>query len=249
MAIYYYPNPANQGSTSLAQYSLGDWYVSQTRETKKLEKGSLKNTWTRYTSGTLPPTYSPPAAPPLVSTTLVTTKELDVGKTVTFDVGSVYGGGAVATSYDAAGTFVGLNYSISPTLPAGLTLSKVFSVITLGTSLYNNILFSISGSPTATTPLTSYTITVTDSTGLSATLAFSLETKSAVSVLTLTKAVPSKKETVAVANVENNSLDQSTLTVKSVVTGESTNSSFAFNHVNRIQKPTFPLNPSLLFFL
>jgi len=46
-----------------------------------------------------------------------------------------------------------------------------------------------------------------------------------------------KKETVAVANVENNSLDQSTLMVKSAVTGESTNSSFAFNHVNRIQKP------------
>jgi len=47
-----------------------------------------------------------------------------------------------------------------------------------------------------------------------------------------------KKETVAVANVENNSLDQSTLTGKSAVTGESTNSSSAFKAVNRIQKST-----------
>jgi hypothetical protein len=197
MAIYYYPNPGVQPSTALTQYLVGDYFVTQNGEVSNLKKGTLKNTWTRVTSSPLPPT----ATPSLVSSTLVTTKQLDVGKTVNFDVGSVYGGSAVATSYTAAGTFVGLNYTISPALPAGLTLGKVFSVITSGPNLYNNILFSISGSPTSATPLTSYTITVTDSTGLSATLSFSLETKSAISVLVLTQAVPVKKETVAVAEV------------------------------------------------
>ena len=200
MAIFYSPNPSAQPSTSLSQYSIGD-YFSVNGAPVVLGSGKLGRLWSKYTTSPLIPTSGAPSylPPPLTSTTLITTKQLDVGQAVSLNVGSAYGGAAVATSYTSAGTFVGFNYNISPTLPAGLTLSKVFSVITLNGNLYNNIAFAITGSPTTSTPLTSYTITVTDATGLSASLAFSLETRSFVSILTLTKAITSKTATVGVA--------------------------------------------------
>jgi hypothetical protein len=193
MAIFYSPYPATQPSTNYAQYSIGDYYVVNGAPVVLTKPAALK-LWSKYT-GTNP--AIPTTAPPLVSSALITTKNLNIGQTSDFDIGSVYGGGAVASTYTASGTFVGLNYTISPALPAGLTLNKVFSTVSVGTSLYNNILLSITGSASVATPLTSYKITVTDSSGLSATLSFSLSTATA-SVLTVTQAVPTKSETVGV---------------------------------------------------
>ena len=199
MAIFYSPNPLSQPSTALPQYSIGDYFTVNGAPVV-LGQGKLGRVWSKYTSTnpSIPtsgaPSYSPP---PLISNTLITTKNLNIGQTADFDVGSVYGGAAIATSYTSAGTFVGLNHTISPALPAGLSLNKVFSTITVGSSLYNNILLSITGSASVATPLTSYKITVTDAFGLSATLSFSLSTATA-SVLTVTQAVPTKSETVGV---------------------------------------------------
>jgi len=195
MAIFYSPYPSTQPSTGYAQYSIGDYYVSNGAPVVLTKPAAIK-LWSKYT-GTNP--SIPTSAPALISSVLITTKTLNVGQSVDFDIGSVYGGGAVASTYTGTGTFIGLSYTISPALPAGLTLNKVFSTITVGTSLYNNIVLSITGSPSVASPLTSYKINVTDSTGLSATLSFSLSTQSAVSILSLTKSVPTKTETVGVA--------------------------------------------------
>lgn len=65
------------------------------------------------------------------------------------------------------GSGTALTYSISPSLPAGLTLSP-----TTGT---------IAGTPTATSPATTYTVTVTDSVGQTASAAFQLTINSALS--------------------------------------------------------------------
>jgi len=67
-----------------------------------------------------------------------------------------------------------LSYSVSPTLPAGLSMASVTGAIT--------------GTPTATSAATSYTVTVTDSNGATAIASFSLTVNIAV---TATQAVAS----------------------------------------------------------
>jgi hypothetical protein len=76
----------------------------------------------------------------------------------------VTGGGGVAP----------LSYGVSPTLPAGLSMSS-----STGT---------ISGTPTATIAATNFTVTVTDANGATATASFSLTVNGAV---TATTAIPS----------------------------------------------------------
>ena len=200
MAIFYSPKPATQPPTSHAQYSIGDYFVVNGAPVV-LTKPAVIKLWSKYT-GTNPtiPTSGAPLhlPPPLISSALITTKNLNLSQTVDFDIGTVYGGAAIATSYSTSGTFVGLNYSISPALPVGLTLNKVFSTITVNGSLYNSIKLSITGAASAATPLTSYKVTVTDSSGLSGSISFSLSTATA-SILALTQAVPTKTETVGVA--------------------------------------------------
>ena len=63
-----------------------------------------------------------------------------------------------------------LSYSISPALPAGLGFSSTSGAIT--------------GTPTATVPSTTYTVTVTDSTNVTGTATFSLMVNSAVTATT-----------------------------------------------------------------
>ena len=194
MAIFYSPYPSTQPSTNQAQYSIGDYFVVNGAPVVLTKPAAIK-LWSKYT-GTNP--AIPTTVPPLISSALITTKNLNLSQTADFDIGSVYGGAAVASTYTASGTFIGLNYTISPALPAGLTLNKVFSTVTIGTSLYNNITLSITGVASVATPLTSYKITVTDASGLSGTLSFSLSTATA-SVLAVTQAVPTKSEIVGVA--------------------------------------------------
>lgn len=194
MAIFYSPYPVSQPSTNQTQYSIGDYYVVNGAPVV-LTKPAVIKLWSKYT-GTSP--AIPTTVPPLVSNALITTKNLNLSQTVDFDIGSVYGGAAVASSYTSSGTFIGLNYTISPALPTGLSLNKAFSTVTIGTSLYNSIRLYITGAATVATPLTSYRITVTDASGLSGTLSFSLSTATA-SILTVTQAVPTKSETVGVA--------------------------------------------------
>ena len=104
MAIFYSPYPATQPSTNFAQYSIGDYYVVNGAPVVLTKPAALK-LWSKYT-GTNP--VVPTSVPPLVSSALITTKNLNLSQTVDFDIGTVYGGGAIATSYSTSGTFVGL---------------------------------------------------------------------------------------------------------------------------------------------
>jgi hypothetical protein len=211
MAIFYLPylDPATGLSVTSPPaakvYAYGDIYVSSAGAPyfrNGPPTGTLV-TWTKYVSnigpGTLGLAYSS-TVPPLIASALVTTKNLNLNQTVDFDIGSVYGGSAITSSFAAGGTVTGLSATISPALPAGLTLTKVFSTVTIGANVYNSLKLSITGAATAVTPLTSYKITVKDATNLTASLSFDLST-TAVSILSLVQAVPSKIETVGVAEV------------------------------------------------
>jgi len=104
MAIFYSPKPATQPPTSHAQYSIGDYFVVNGAPVV-LTKPAVIKLWSKYT-GTNP--VVPTSVPPLVSSALITTKNLNLSQTVDFDIGTVYGGGAIASSYTSSGTFVGL---------------------------------------------------------------------------------------------------------------------------------------------
>ena len=206
-AIFYYPFPATQpktaSPTNCTQYILGDYYINQAPTAYLAKTGTIPGriTWTAVDN--VKDTYAgsdkiSKTPPPLISSSLVTSKSLNVGQTVDFDIGSVYGGAATASSYETNGTFSGLDYSISPSLPSGLSLVSTFSCVNIGGYLYNNIKLSITGAPTVASPVTSYRITIKDASGLTSSLSFSLSTATA-SVLAVTQAVPTKSETVGVA--------------------------------------------------
>jgi len=79
------------------------------------------------------------------------------------------------TPVTGSGGTAPLSYSISPALPAGLSINSSTGVIT--------------GTPTTTSPATSYTVTVTDQNGATATASFTLTVNGAV---TATQAIASE---------------------------------------------------------
>jgi hypothetical protein len=200
MAIYYYPNPSSQPSTVLSLYTASDYFVNGN---SILVIGTNPITglkvWSKYSSTS---TIVPTTAPALVTTVLNATKTLTVGQSSSYDIGSVYGGAAVATSYTASsGTFVGYTVSVTPALPSGLTLGQTFSTTTVKdvngvNNLYNSILFKLSGTPSAQSASTAYTIQVADSSGKIITLTFNLTVQQTPTALTSTVNTPNKIITV-----------------------------------------------------
>jgi len=167
MAIYYYPNPSTTPSTTLKQYSTAtnDIVVSGASAVVKLNK-TLGLVWSAYSPSAsdkgatipfIPGTASgqAPVVPSLVATVLVANQTITSGQAANFAPVSIYGGSAVATSYQTSGTFVGYNISISPSLPTGLALSSTFATLnqlnpTNATYyLYNSASVKISGTPTS----------------------------------------------------------------------------------------------------
>jgi hypothetical protein len=197
MAIYYTPNPNTQPPTALTQYVIGDWWVNLSlKYAYKLGlNGAGLRSWARSTTAPLPNINNVPA---IVATTITNTSTATIGQSISFNAIRAYGGSTTATTYTTAGTVTGYNLSVSPALPTGLSLTKTLSVIT-GTdvngnsTLFNNIVVGVTGTPTGTSsPQTSYTITVTDASGLTGAASFSLTVESTgVSVLATTLAVPS----------------------------------------------------------
>ena len=90
------------------------------------------------------------------------------------------------TPVTGAGGTTPLSYSVSPALPAGLSMAPATGVI--------------SGMPTATSPTTTYTVTVTDANGATATATFSMTVDSVV-VATRSVAAVSLTESHAVPGV------------------------------------------------
>lgn len=205
MTIFYYPNPALSPNSKLPQYVAGpvptsttpitgDFYVSQAGAVTHLEAGTGlnagKNVWNKYI---LSSPVVPATVPPIVVTTLVPTKDSVPGQAVNYTPVTAYGGAGVATSYTTTGTVIGLNVSISPALPAGLSLTSTFAVskITGADSisrLYNSVNVSIVGTPTVNVSTASYTVTVTDSTGLTNSSAFNFSSSYGDTTLSTTLA-------------------------------------------------------------
>ena len=200
MAIYYYPNPSAQPSTALSLYTASDYFVNGN---SILVRGTNPITglkvWSKYSSTS---TIVPTSVPSLVTTVLNASKTLTVGQSNPYDIGSVYGGAAVATSYTSpSATFVGYTVSISPSLPSGLTLDQTFSTTTVKdvngvNNLYNSILFKLSGTPSAQSASTAYTIQVADSSGKITTLIFNLTVQQTPVAISSTVNTPNKIITV-----------------------------------------------------
>jgi hypothetical protein len=197
MAIYYSPYPTTQPPTALTQYVVGDWWVNLTLKYayKLTISGAGFKSWVRTTTAPLPNINNIPA---IVASTVTSSSSATIGQAISFNAITASGGATLATSYTTAGTVTGYNVTVSPALPAGLSVTKTLSVIT-GTdsngnaTLLNNIIVGISGTPTGPATLaTSYTVTVTDASGLTASASFSLSVQSSgVAALTTTLAIPS----------------------------------------------------------
>ncbi len=86
-------------------------------------------------------------------------------------------GGAPTTYYDALGNKIPA-YSISPALPAGLSISNVPPPNSIGIDATG----IISGTPTAISPATPYTVTATNASGLSTTATFTLTVAAATTL-------------------------------------------------------------------
>ena len=205
MTIFYYPNPALSPNSKLPQYIAGaaptatgaiagDYYVSQAGAVTHLEPGTGlnagKNIWNKYI---LSSPVVPTTVPAIVVTTLIPNKDSVPGQAVNFTPVTAYGGSGVATSYTTTGTIIGLNVSISPALPAGLSVTSTFSVSKIVgvdsiARLYNSVNVSIVGTPTINSSTASYTVTVTDSTGLTNSSAFNFSATYGDTSLTTTLA-------------------------------------------------------------
>jgi hypothetical protein len=121
-------------------------------------------TVTDANSATASNTFSLTVNSAVTATQAIAAKVLTANQAVTAFTPVTGGGGSAP-----------LNYSVSPTLPAGLTLSAANG--------------SISGTPTTTIGATTFTVTVTDAASATATNTFSLTINGAA--ITATTAVPS----------------------------------------------------------
>ena len=205
MTIFYYPYPTLSPNSKLPQYVsgpaptatgsiVGDYYVSQAGAVTHLEPGTGlnagKKVWNKYI---LASPVVPSTVPALVVTTVIPTTNAVPGQAVNFTPVTAYGGSGVATQYTTTGTLVGLNVSVSPSLPAGLSVTSTFAVSKITgvdsiARLYNSVNVSVVGTPTISSNTASYTVTVTDSTGLTNSSAFNFSAKFGDTTLTTTLA-------------------------------------------------------------
>ena len=203
MAIFYYPNPSTQPSTSLSQYALGDYFVSQTGAVVSLTKSGALKVWSKYNAtGSSATPNVPTTTPDVKVSSLATTLVLTQGQPVNTPIASVYGGSTVATSYTVTGaTIKGYTVTVSPALPAGLSVDPPTSfgikdITDPATSIvtrYNSATVTLSGTPTASVTNQSYTVTVTDASGLTGTASFVLTVNlSGAAALIATQSIASK---------------------------------------------------------
>lgn len=204
----------SNSATATATFQLtvnGPVTATQTVPSKSLTAGTAATSFTPVTGGggTTPLAYSisptlptgltlssttgavtgtPSAASPTTTYTVTVTDANSATATNTFSLtvnGGVTATQAIATktliTNNAAAPFtpvtggggtVPLTYSISPALPAGLSLASATG--------------AISGTPSSASPLTTYTVTVTDANGATGTATFQLAVYDAASVTGIT---------------------------------------------------------------
>ena len=126
------------------------------------------------------------------------------------------------TPVTGSGGFGSLGYSIAPTLPAGLSFSTATG--------------SITGTPTAVSPAASYTVTVTDANGATATASFSLTVKPATLVVTANSAT----------RVFGSANPAFTGTVTGAVNGDTFTENFSTTATATSNVGTYPIVPSVI---
>ena len=187
-AVYYYTIPAKGPDGTEYKYAPGDWYVTQAKATTKCNPPNSLNRllWSKPAAGPYPPT----SVPAITATALAATFTAGVNSNYAQVVVNVLGGSALlppAGSYSVGkyGKSAIYNVAISPQLPIGLSLNVTTGIVTAndpvdasGPFIYNNASIAVTGICNSVSPLTPYTISVTDSFGTVKTVTFSLEVSS-----------------------------------------------------------------------
>jgi len=187
MAIFYFPNPASPPANSVSTGSPfvasatgpiqpGDYYVdgnnAPTVADSSSARGKISISWPKYAatptigSGGSPikdsngVTIKAPA-PTISATAVVTTPITIAAGSTSPTVINVSGGAAF---YALNTSLVLYNVSLSPALPAGLTLVPTYAVSTVNNNLYNTASYTLQASSSFVAPSvnTTYTVTFTD---------------------------------------------------------------------------------------
>jgi hypothetical protein len=191
-AIFYSIYPAQQPGALAFQYRPGNWYVTSTGSQFRCAAGTGiqagKLSWSKPASGPYPRnvnTAIAPGIPEIISIALAPSVSLVVNNVTSQGIVEFYGGTAIyptgGTSATNGGTTPIYNMNVVPPLPTGLTLVGTPAIksanATDGTGpwLHNSVTYGLSGTPTTASPLTPYTVTVTDQAGTSKTSTFNLE--------------------------------------------------------------------------
>lgn len=133
MAIYYYPVPLAQPAPATVAgdnyFGSQDVYVNQNGAVRNGQLGTglsagkitlvtydATKSYLGLTGGTFTGLTTPPTAPPIIATVLASSVTINSGTLANVNPITAYGGSAIANSI--------LNISVSPALPAGLTIYK-----------------------------------------------------------------------------------------------------------------------------
>jgi len=126
VTIYYFPNPSAPPATTDTAYKIGDIYVNQNNSITQQTGGSGlsagKKLWTKYSATT--PVVPIAPAPAITAATLISTTQATRNSALTFTPVTAYGGAGVLANRP-------LTVTVSPALPAGLTLKTTKTDITV----------------------------------------------------------------------------------------------------------------------
>ena len=199
--IYYYPNPVATPAATNFNYSNGDYYINQNGAIFKATPGTGlsagKILWPKPT-GIVPPTV----LPAITASTLINTNSGLTSQVFSAVVATAWGGTALIPTGGTSNAVRGISpcytVTVSPALPAGLTITTTNQGLITRTNpdttqnLYNAANVRVSGTPTASIPQTTFTITFTDQAGNSGSTTFSLQIDSGASPLTTTQAIATR---------------------------------------------------------
>jgi hypothetical protein len=199
--IYYYPNPVATPSATNFNYSDGDYYINQNGAIFKATPGtglSAGKILYPKPTGIVPPV----ALPSITASTLINSNSGLTSQVFSAVIATAYGGTAIIPTGGTSNTSRGVSpcytLSVTPALPAGLTLSTTNQGLITRTNpdttqnLYNAANVRLSGTPTASIAQTTFTLTFTDQAGNTGSTTFTLTVDSGSSPLSTTQVVATK---------------------------------------------------------
>ena len=190
MTIFYSPYPSAQPSPTDTRFKVGDVYISGSKVAGPAQKNILGLTFPTYAASS--PTY-PITIPPIVASASTSSYTANAGQAFNFSAVKAYGGTAVCVPGVTISTY---NYSVSPALPAGVTITPTSTTATTTivgadsiTRAYNYIELKVAGTVSTGLSPTTYTVTLTDGAGQTANVSFVLVVSGTLQQLSATTAV------------------------------------------------------------